>query len=282
LFKIIFLLSIVFFLGNPLVYASPTSDYNAGYDKGYDGGRPKEPLNDDYMKGWDKGKKDGDAGNERQPPKKEPGEKGRPTEPLPTPPTPLPPITGKQPDVGDPLCFKNCIVERHYNPATTEYFDLWTEGKLLPMSRTITEGATMFIDRNHDGKLTNGQEWLFSDDVYNELKRLDTDQNGYFDYNDEFWSYVMIKEDGVYSKPTDIIGFKWQDSKYYQDDIYGIGVYADAMCEGVKCNAEQSNYQYFEPISDEHFRITCSNDEGVLYVGGSIEPSYCLVMGYLN
>jgi len=196
-------------------------------------------------------------------------------------------------DDGDPLLFSltdkpvNVIrnwPEQHESFLTE--FDLYDIGKKVTLSRTLDDGTiTLFLDLDGNGELSDGTEWLFdqNEDVYQifENPLVDSNQNGWFDYQDNLWSIAMIKDGNEYysSSELGILGFNWSMAEHYENDFVGKGRYSDCLWEG---DPMIHLYPDCNPVSTGHFRITAYNADGILLKGGKIIPTFGGVMGHLD
>ena len=223
-----------------------------------------------------------------QPPERPPD---KPTVPIrygfpPGPPIdPMPPIVISQTsDEGDPLVFsfgdtctyKTYPDEMHSSRLTQT--DLYNNGKLVTLSRNLCVGSYfVMLDKDLDGKLTNGNELLFTNGiVYDNLAKYDSNSNGFFDYADDWAPYARLLDHNGNLHPLDkygIIGFSTQYTKTF-DDMHGSGRYADCLYEGKKY------YPICETVSSESgFRIKAYNLEGIVTNHG-VYPSYGAMLGH--
>ncbi len=82
-------------------------------------------------------------------------------------------------------------------------FDLTGDGNDESISKLQSGSAFLALDRNKDGAINNGTE-LFgpsSGNGYDELRELDSDQNGWIDENDELFYELRLWAPGEESSP---------------------------------------------------------------------------------
>ena len=194
-------------------------------------------------------------------------------------------------DDGDPLVFSltekptNVIrnwPEQHKSFLTE--FDLYSTGENVTLSRTPSDGTmTLFLDLDGDLKLSDGTEWLYDqhENVYQILSRpmIDSNQNGWFDYQDDLWSIAMVKDGNKYYPASElgIVAFNWSNHSKGHGDMFGENrQYSDCLYEG--------KYVYPEcvSVSDQHFAITSHNQNSILINDGRALDSFGSVMGHLD
>lgn len=252
-----------------------SKDYQKGYDDGYGGKNPIEPNNNEYMKGWDDGLQDNIDGND--PTIFEEDEVNPPIFPQP------PPEIDE--DGGDPLLFSfngNACTYRAYPEMHESRFhtlDLLVNNQTVTLSRILCNNTfTMFVDFNQDSIL-DGQEWGFGNHtIYENLKILDSNDNGFFDYSDYYWNDVVITDFNkeYTTEELEIFGFDYTNAVNTFNDMHGNGRYADCIYEG------QLFYYFCEPVSKQSgFRITSYHVQGVITTHG-VYPSYGALMGIMK
>lgn len=193
---------------------------------------------------------------------------------------PLPPISiPKSTDTGDPLVIsfnnKSCtykVYPDEMHPSRLNRLDLYNDGTEIILSRNLCiDSFYLVLDKNLDDKLTNGNELLFTGDiVYENLKKYDSNQNGFFDYQDQWASYARLLDhngDLHFLDEFGIVGFSTDYTKVF-NDMHQIGRYADCKYQG------ELFYTNCKQVSDvSGFRILAYNTDGVITTHG-IYPSY--------
>ena len=189
---------------------------------------------------------------------------------------------------GDPGVFNlkdgyaACTETREMGSHESNYWklDLFTNNPpiVLNMDRNPCDENTMMIvfDFNQNGKVDNGLELLFSQqrNIFEMMAIVDevtSIPDGVISESDYIWQVVRIGTmDNTYnmvlSTPEEhgIKGFVYSVYEKFEDDEYGVGVYAD-----------------WEGVSSEHFRINSWNEYGVITETGSV-PLYGSVLGALR
>ncbi|MDH3779434.1 MAG: hypothetical protein OES15_01125 [Nitrosopumilus sp.] len=172
------------------------------------------------------------------------------------------------PDKSDPLVFS--MTDKHANvirnwPEQHESFltefDLYATGEKVTLSRTLDDGTmTLFLDLNGDGELSDGAEWLYdqNENVYQILSKplIDSNQNDWFDYSDNFWSIAMVKDGNQYHTPKEfgMVAFNWSNAVKAHGDMHGKNrQYTDCLYEGVYL------YPDCVAVSENRFAISAYN-----------------------
>jgi len=271
-----------------------------GYNDGYNGDFPFDSKPHDYWHGYDTGAIDVAGGKERKeppkeedppkeeppkeeetPPEEDPNEKGRPSEPLPRPPSPIPPIIM---DTGDPLTFslkqEACTYKAYPEMHPSRLTTLLVDGEQYTMSRIpCDETFILAVDFDNDGEIKTWHEILYNENiVYQNMKIMDTNQNGYFDYADAYWNNVIITDFKKTYTPEDlgILGFQYKGYLKTINDMHGNGVYADCLYQG-----ELKYAKCFKVSEQSGFRIMGYHETGVITTHGTY-PSYASVIGSLD
>lgn len=199
---------------------------------------------------------------------------------------PIPPVPPTTPDSSDPLMFGHVEIDRvwpEWHESRKTQFDLFSDGNPVTLSRDIKSGYSLFVDFDRDGQKSSGQEWMFGKNVYENLKILDSNNNGFFDYDDEYWSLALVEEytnDGSLTIHTpyelEILGFNYSEHKLAMHDMHGERQYSDCLYEG------KYHYPQCVKVSETHFAIVSYNLEGVLYYGGNVEPTFGIFISHIE
>jgi len=192
----------------------------------------------------------------------------------------------KKKDNTDPLIFSMTgepEVTRAYpemHPTRLTTVTDYNSGNQETLSRIIHEGTYAFgMDFNKNGVLDTDREYLMgSTNVYYFLNMIDSNRNGFYDYADAGWEYVLIKNGDDYYTPEQlgILGIEHQDYTKSMSDMHGERQYSDCLYQG--------EYHYPDCVvaSTNHFPVMAWNDDSVIMKGGQTVDSFSLVMGYLK
>lgn len=212
------------------------------------------------------------------------------------------PISWTEPDHGYHLIHDKKIWKEQYdswdrpnhpNLPLLNKFDLNCDGIPERVDRIHYHTLTLFVDIDGNGIPTCGLEmgWFEGGvNAYFLLDIFDTDRNGFFDKNDEFWHLAKITDNAgniLVPERFGIYGFNYSFMIPVDDDCFGYGMYSDGHDGYVKDDAyhsclESGGLDRVKKISDDHFRYVAYNPYGIMYDDGSWNTTFGLVYGYYD